>query len=187
MLKKAKRFAVRRARKVHDAGGIVDDYYASELVEDVLGDILEGVLPWNPEHERLADYVKRSIKSRARHDAARALRFQHESLDTSDLEAAHATLAAADAALLAAREASAATVTLAEDAFGELVELAAEDVEVMAVLGAFARGATSKADVMLVTQLSDTEYHSARSRLDRLVAKLSYNAQPSRRKLKKGA
>jgi len=44
LLKKAKRFAERRARWVGHAGGVVDDYYVRELVEDVPSDTSVGVL-----------------------------------------------------------------------------------------------------------------------------------------------
>jgi hypothetical protein len=187
LLKKAKRFAERRARWVGHVGGVVDDYYVRELVEDVLGDTSVGVLRWDPSVERLEEHVMDAIKSRSSHDIAHAKRFPRESIDAFDPDASHATMAAVDAVLLLRREASRDTAALAETALVELRELAAEDRVVLQLLDAFATGATTKADVMLLTGMSDKTYHAARVRLDRLVARLSPHAQPSRRVLAKGA
>jgi hypothetical protein len=185
--KKAERFARRRARKLSLVGGIVDDYYVRELVQDVLGDTALGVLRWDPSSESLEDHVMDAVATRVHHDVVRAKRFPHASLDDGDPDVARATLAAVDAALLAEREASTATVRLAEDSFGELRELAVDDPDVLRLLGALAKEATSKADVRFVTGMSARDYHAARSRLDRLVGKLPRNAHPSRPRPKQGA
>ena len=185
--KKARRLAVRRARKLILVGGVVDDYYVEGLVQDVLGDTALGILRWDPSSESLEDHVMDAIATRVHHDVVRAKRYPHASLDATDPEASRATLAAAEAALLAEREASAATVGLAEDVFGELWELAAEDPDLLRFLGALAMGATCKADVMVVADMSDHDYAAARHRLDRLVGRLPRNAQPSRPRFKKGA
>ena len=80
--------------------------------------------------------------------------------------------------LLLLREASRDTAALAEIALAELRELAAEDLVVLQLLNAFATGATTKADVMLLTGMSDQTYHAARIRLDRLVARLLLGSAP---------
>lgn len=186
LLRKAERFAGRRARKLGTVGVVVDDDYARHLVQDVLGDTTMGLLRWDPCGERLEDHVMDAIATRVHHDVARARRFPHASLDY-DPAASGAVLAATDASLLAAREASPATVRLADNAFQELWELAEADAGVRRLLGALAGGATRKADAQLATGMSAQDYHAARNRLDRLVGRLSRDAQPSRPRRKRAA
>jgi hypothetical protein len=182
LLKKARRCAAHRARKLSRAGGHVDDDYVHELVQDVLGDTLLGTLRWDPGSKSLQDHVIDAIATRVHHDVVRAARFPHVSLDAEDPESSHVVLAAADASLLAEQLASPETVRLAEDSFGELWELAADDPEVRLLLGALADGATCRDDVMIMTGMSEQDHHAARNRLDRLIARLSRNAQPSGRR-----
>jgi hypothetical protein len=184
LLRQAERFAERRARKLRMVGVVVDDDYASHLVQDVLGDTATGLLRWDPCDERLEDHIMDAIATRVHHEVARAKRFPHVSLD-DDPAVSVATLAAVDATLLAAREASPATVKLADNALHELWALAEADPEVRRLLGAFASRATRKADVLSATGMSDQDYHSARNRLDRLVERLSRDAQPSRPRRKR--
>src|SRR3954470_3518182 len=119
LLRKAERFAERRARKLRMVGVVLDDDYARHLMQDVLGDTTTGLLRWDPCAERLEDHIMDAIATRVHHEIARARRFPHVSLD-DDPAASRATLAAADASLLAAREASPATVRLADSALDEL-------------------------------------------------------------------
>lgn len=186
LLRKAERFAERRARKLRLVGVAVDDDYAPHLVQDVLGDTGTGLLRWDPYAERLEDHIMDAIATRVHHEVARARRFPHVSLD-EDPDVSGAILAAADASLLAARQASPATVRLADNAFHELWALAEADPEVRRLLGALAGGATRKADVQSTTGISDQDYHAARNRLDRLVGRLSRDAQPSRPRRKRVA
>jgi hypothetical protein len=179
LLRKAERFAERRARKLRMVGVVIDDDYAGHLVQDVLGDTATGLLRWDPCGESLEDHIMDAIATRVHHEVARAKRFPHVSLD-DDPAASRATLAAADASLLAACEASRATVRLADNAFHELWALAEADSGVRRLLEAHASGATRKADVQLATGMSAQDYHAARNRLDRLAGRLSRDAQPSR-------
>jgi hypothetical protein len=186
LLRKAERFAKRRARELSMVGVVVDDDYARHLVQDVLGDTATGLLRWDPGAERLEDHVMDAIATRVHHEVARARRFPHVSLD-DDPDVSGAILAAADASLLAARQASPATVRLADNVLHELWALAETDPEVRRLLGALASGATRKADVQFATGMSAQDYHSARNRLDRLVGRLSRDAQPSRPRRKRVA
>jgi hypothetical protein len=186
LLRKAERFAERRARKLSTAGVAIDDDYARHLVQDVQGDTATGLLRWDPCAERLEDHIMDAIATRVHHEVARARRFPHVSLD-DDPAVSVATLAAVDATLLAAHEASPATVKLADNALHELWALAEADPEVRRLLGAFASRATRKADVLSATGMSDQDYHAARNRLDRLVGRLSRDAQPSRPRRKRAS
>ena len=178
--KKLKPFAARCARGVGKAGGVVDDYYVRELVQDVLADTRLGVLRWDPSAKSLEEHARDAIASRTYHDRGHAKRYPRESIDAFDPDSSHATMAAIDASLLDQREASLHTAALVENALMELRELAAGDSVVLRLLDAFEVRATTKADVMLVTDLSDRTYHAARTRLDRLVTRLSPHAQPNR-------
>jgi hypothetical protein len=186
LLQKAERFAKRRARKLSTVGVVVDDHYARHLVQDVLGDTATGLLRWDP-GEPLEDHVMDAIATRVHHEVARARRFPHVSLDDDDPAVSAAILAAADISLLAAREASPATVKLADNALHELWGFAEADPEVRRLLGAHASGATRQADVQHATGMSAQDYHAARNRLDRLIGRLSRDAQPSRPRRKRAA
>lgn len=179
LLKKARRYAERRARKLRQVSGLADDYYGQEIVQDVVADTFAGVLSWDPDVESLEAHVLDAVATRVHHDVVRARRFPRASLDDADPEAAQMTLAAVDATLLAAGEASPATVRFSEEAFGKLCELAASDADLQRLLGALAMGATSKDDVMFVTGMSDHEYRATRSRLDRLIQR-SPHREPRR-------
>jgi hypothetical protein len=179
LMKIAKRHAERRARKLRQAGGRVDDDYLRSLVQDVLGDTTMGILCWDPCTESLEDHVMDAIATRVHHDVVRARRFPHASIDDADPDTARATLAAADAALLAVHDASPATVRLSEDSLGELCEMVTSDEDLQRVLGALAMGATCKDDILFVTGMSDAEYRAARHRLDRLLPRLPRHARPS--------
>jgi hypothetical protein len=180
--KKAARCAARCARKLSRVGGVVDDYYLGELVQDVLGDTVLGTLGWDPGSESLEDHVLDAIATRVHNDVVRATKFPHVSLDTDDPETSLATLAAVDASLRAERQASPDTVRLAEDSFNELWELAAGDPDVRRFLEASLDGATCRDDVKAMTGMSEPDHHAARNRLDRLIGRLSRNVQPSRRR-----
>src|SRR5580765_4137612 len=84
LLRKAERFAKRRARKLSTVGVVVDDDYARHLVQDVLGDTTTGLLRWDPGGEPLEDHVMDAIATRVHHEVARARRFPHVSLDDDD-------------------------------------------------------------------------------------------------------
>src|SRR5215470_2906426 len=94
LLRKAERFAKRRARKLRMVGVVVDDDYARHLVQDVLGDTATGLLRWDLCAERLEDHIMDAIATRVHHEIARARRFPHVSLD-GDPDASSAILAAA--------------------------------------------------------------------------------------------
>src|SRR5687767_11423456 len=83
--KAARRFARSRARFVAIAGGRVDDYYVSALVQDVLTDTLFGVLTWDPATKSLETHVFDALRSRTAHDISRAKKLRHQSIDAFDV------------------------------------------------------------------------------------------------------
>src|SRR5215467_10648628 len=75
LLKKAKRYAERRARKLRQVSGLADDYYVQEIVQDVVTDTFAGVLRWDPDVESLEAHVLDAVATRIHHEVVRARRF----------------------------------------------------------------------------------------------------------------
>lgn len=184
-----RQFAAKRAAVVRWCGGIADDYYIQELVTNVISDTAAGVLHWNPQVESLEAHVLDAIWTRTNHDCARALRYRHEPVDVFDPEAPRTLIAEIEATLadgvpsLWFGHSAESTERLAR--LRELV--GADDTHVLDMIDAFEAGATTKADVIHFTGMLAKEYHAARNRLTRLVAKLSPDTASSRPRLKKGA
>jgi hypothetical protein len=177
LYKRLKRYAVRRARNVAIAGGIVDDYYTSALVQDALGDTASGVLRWDPSMKTLEAHVRDAIATRTHHDYRRARRFRHESIDVFASDAPGTVMTEIETMLHELKEDTAVDLAArATRILTELRMLAARDREVLLLLDAFAAGATARKQVMHVAGLSNTAYHNARARLGRMVAQLSYEA-----------
>jgi hypothetical protein len=176
MLQRARRYAARRA---HGVGHGSDDYYANELVQDALADTTIGVLHWDPNVKTLQRHIHDVVKMRTNYDRKRARRFPHESIDALTPDGEAATMAEVDAALLErAPDALGDSAALAAERVAKLRQLTPGDRPVTRLLDALASGATRKADVMRVAELSSVAYDNARRRLRRLVSQLSN--QPGR-------
>jgi hypothetical protein len=184
----AKRFAARRAGAVRKQGGLVDDYYVRELVQNVLADTVAGVLRWDPTIKALAEHVWDSIRTRTNHDRIRAERFQHEPIDVFDPAAPGDLLGEIEAAL--EDRAASPTPELAPwtaELLATCRRRAAGSPTILRMLNAIEDGATTRAEVMQATGMSEVEYHAARVRLGRWALKLSPHRLPIRRRVKKGA
>lgn len=175
MRMRAKRFARSRSRFVARAGGHVDDYYISALVQDVLSDTLFGVLAWDPEVISLEGHVFAAIRSRTHHDCVRAARFKHRSVDVFDSRAeASPVMTALEVSLSFDQVApSAASLAFSDEVIAQVRELAREDGVVQRMLDAIAEGATEKREIMYLAKMSPKTYHKAHIRLGRHVEKLS--------------
>jgi len=174
---RAKRFARSRARFVSRAGGHVDDYYVSSLVQDVLTDTLFGVLAWDPNTISLEGHVFAAIRSRTHHDCVRAARFKHRSVDVFDSRAeATSVMTAVEVSLSFDQFApSAASLAFSDEVIAQVRELAKEDAVVLRMLDAIAEGATEKREIMYLAKMSPKTYHKAHIRLGRLVERLSHS------------
>jgi hypothetical protein len=171
MLQRVRRYARRRARGV---GSQVNDDYSGELVQDALADTASGVLRWDPSVKTLEQHILDVIKTRTHYDRKRARRFPHESLDVLDLEGETTMMAEVEAALLdRSPEATDDPIDLTAERFAKLRQLAVDDRTVTRLLDALARGATSKADVLRLAELSSVAYVNARRRLRRLLPQLA--------------
>lgn len=170
----ARRFAAWRARAVAKEGGLVDEYYIRELVQNALADTATGILGWNPTEKSLREHVWDAIRTRTNHDRLRAKRYRHEAIDVFDPDASDELLGEIEVALAArATSANPERATLAGEWLAELRAHAAPSSGVRRMLDAFKAGATTTSDVMHFTGMSEKECDAARGRLDRLVRKLS--------------
>jgi hypothetical protein len=171
MIQGARRYV---GRCTHGVGYVNDTDYAGDLVQDALTDTACGVLQWDPRTKTLQQHIHDVIRMRTNWDRKRARRFPHESLDVLTADGEPEILAEADAALLErTHDASNDPAALATEYLAKLRQLATDDPTVLRLLDAFARGATSKADVMRFAGLSAVAYGNARRRLRRLVAQIS--------------
>jgi hypothetical protein len=167
LIEAAERYARMQSIKV----GLVrhiDGAYAEELVQDILDDTFFGVIAWDPERVSLKKHVYDAIKSRTRHAYVHSLKFRALRMDVS-----RTALAAAEAAL--AHQQQQAPDDLARvtaQILDALSELAAQDHEVLLLLGAHRRLLTRKHDIIKMTGLSSKQYAAARRRLYRLTLQL---------------
>lgn len=166
------KYASRRARMVAKSERRVGSQYAEDLVQDAIGDTWMGSLTWNPGRISLANHLLGAIRSRSRHDYTRANRCPHERFNPAEEGDAVAT--AVEASLSAARSAlpRAELVAVASRALRDLRRLTHDDADILLLLDACAEGATTKADLMRISGLSDRRYKMARQRLDRRVMDL---------------
>lgn len=184
LYKRLKIFATRRAKGVAKAGAFVDDYYASELVQDALADTTLGTLSWDPAAKSLEAHIRDAIATRTYHDRRRARRFRHESVDMLASDAPRSMMAEIEASLQSRTDhRHAELASHAADTITNLRKLAPQDRDVLLLLDAFRQGSTSRRDILRVTGLSAKAYHNARGRLGRLVAQLP---DATRRALRSG-
>jgi hypothetical protein len=180
LLKQARRYAAYLARVFGWESPANDEYYADELVQDVVTDTLLGVLRWQPPR-RLETHLWDAIRSRARRDAERAERLPHDSMDVG-ADGEPRTLAEVEAQLLAdAPQAPPETAARAAETASELSKLARGKQLLLQLLDAFASGATSKEDVMRVANMSSLDYRNALRQLRRAVEQLPCHLKPRRR------
>lgn len=169
LYERMKRFALSKSRVLRHYGQVVDEYFAEELVADVIDDTLRGEITWDPARVDLKKHVLDTIQYRIRDACKHADQFRPVSLDDEVIEN-EAGEALADAAIInedRARMAAALTATL--DA---LRALASDDPEVVRLIDAYRGGATEKSELLSVTGLTTLQYKAARERLHTLLNQL---------------
>lgn len=164
------RYAERRGRMVGHARKLDPDLYATELVQDILDDTLQGAIAWDPARVSLKKHVYDAIKSRSRHHYLRAIRLRHLSLDddfTARLVDEQTAIYTRETEIeKAERLQSVASVI-------DLVrERVADDPEMQRIFDAYDRGCVSRAEILEVAGLTKLQYDAARKRLDRLIEEL---------------
>jgi hypothetical protein len=169
------RYAAARVPMVARAGGRSDDVFAEELVQDALGDTIMGTLRWDPDKRTLAQHLIRAIRFRTKDEALRLGQFRHHALVSAGDEESSDVHPIAEEASMALGEAMPATSeqrAVAAEVMTELRRRAADDKAVLELLDAFEEGATSRDDVMHLTEMSAATYRNARRRLAHLVTQL---------------
>ncbi len=176
LIDRATRYARRRVKLIERVGRKVDPLYARELVQDAIGDTLDGTLSWDPSRASLATHVIATVQSRTRHEVVRAVRLPHRSLDDSaddnsvdgrpiEVEASHALARASRQSLDAAEAHARFAVHCLRRASGG-------DALIDRMLDAFEHGKTERREVMEWTGMSAKTYDNVRHRMVRLVSKL---------------
>lgn len=172
---RAKQYATRRLRGIGKAGGHVDDYAARELVQDVLGDTLFGVVVWSPEAKSLQQHVEDVIHSRTFHQRVRTKRYPHQRIDAFDPASEHTVARGEVEVSLTSRAAAPGfeSQMFASEVVGQVRTLAANDAQILRFLEAVLGGARGRTDVMHAASLTAKEFRNTRARLRRLVDKLN--------------
>jgi hypothetical protein len=184
----ARRFAAWRAGPVRRAGGLADDYYIRELVQDVLSDTAAGVLRWDPSTKTLRAHVWDAIRTRTHHDRVRAERYRHHSVDMLAPDAPDRLLAEIERAVATrAPTASPATAALAAAGMAELRASVEPASLADRLLDAFEAGGVNKADAILLTGMSNHEYETARHQITRRVREIHRRWASTGAKLKEEA
>ena len=166
LIEDAGRYAATQARKIALVR-VVDASYPAELVQDIIGDTMLGVISWDPERVPLKKHVLDAIKSRTRHEYVRAKKYRQVRIEDAasvDLEtalASRATESTHDARLRTSLRA-----------------LAHHDQDVTLLLDCYDRNITRKFDVIKAAQLTDKRYRAARGRLERLILALPAYLRP---------
>jgi hypothetical protein len=174
MLKRLQRFAAWWARILGGESAGNDAYYAEELVQNALGDTLEGVLRWDPKSGDLEPFLIDVIRLRARRDRKRARRHQHVSIDELGLDG---SLSSPELIEDADTIVTAMTRTMTR-----LRALSADDSLAQRFLDAVDQEATTRVEVMRIGGLTSDQYHNTRRRLARLITQLEPDLTPRQRK-----
>ena len=180
----ARRFAAWRAGPVRRAGGLADDYYVRELVQNVLADTMAGVLRREPADQTIREQVRDAIRSRSHHDRVRAERYPRVSIDPLDHDATDGVQGEVEHTL--AMRGTIAAPAVAAEAAESMAELRA-NVDPSSppgrLLDAFQSGAFTKRDVMFLTGMSEQDYQTARRQLARRVRELHRREASTQAKL----
>jgi hypothetical protein len=175
LIGRLRRYAKSRARSIARLGGpAADDDYARELVQDALVDSFTGQVHWEPAAKTLEAHVIDVIRYRTRNDLVRALHLPHVSLDTATAKQTGEYFTTEEDALAASLGAATDPElrVLVSETMAAVQRLAGGDHRVLAIVGAIERGATTREDVLALTDLSADEYHKGRIRLTALAQQL---------------
>jgi hypothetical protein len=170
------RYARKRGKMIERVGRKVDPLYARELVQDAIGDTLDGRRVWDPERTTLLAHLMAVVHSRTGHEMVRARHLPHRSLDDSaDDNSSDGRPLETEASHALARHASVPEELIAlhaRRAVEALRRASAGDTTMAQLLDAFEHGKVDRRDVMEWSGMSAKTYNNVRHRLMRLVEKL---------------
>jgi hypothetical protein len=163
-------FARQRARIIATTGRTVDDYFVRELVQDVLGDTIMGLIVWDPNRIPLEKHVIDAIRSRVRHQYVRGKKSKMRRLDElSSREHAELEQVLLDHSQIAAerqRAGAHASETI------QALRAVTRDDEVLLLLDAIENDITVRAELLTYTGLTAAQLRAARKRMRTLLNRL---------------
>lgn len=172
-LRRARRYARKRAKLVREVGRRNDPQHHEDLVQQALSDTWSGVAGWEPSETPLLDHVRDLIKQRT-YNERRSLKVRtyvslHAPMRAANDEVSGTLLTIEEQLTEAHVARRGINRVLLTDVFDrvltELHRLAARDEKARAILGCWASGISEPADVMTLTGLSDAEFGRARKRI----------------------
>lgn len=150
-----------------------DQLGPDDRLNNILMKLLDGRLTWDPDRVNLEGFLLWAISREINHEVRHATSFPHVSIDdeTRNQEQLDED---ASGALAAQRESkSEEPVEPCWSLFvREMRKHAAGDVGVLAIVDAYAKRATTRAEVMKLSGMSKTAYHAAYQRMVRVAKKL---------------
>jgi hypothetical protein len=151
-----------------------DQLGPDDRLNNILMKLLEGKLTWDPERVNLEGLLLGAISREIAHEVRHAKKFPHVSVDDESRNQERLEEEASDA-LAAQRESKhEEPVEPCWSLFvREMRKHAAGDVGVLAIVDAYAKRATTRAEVMKLSGISKTAYHAAYQRMVRVAKKLN--------------
>lgn len=150
-----------------------DQLGPDDRLNNILMKLLDGKLTWDPERVNLEGFLLWSISREITHEVRHAKTFPHISVDDESRNQERLDEEASEV-LAAQRESKREEpVEPCWSLFVREMRLrAAGDVGVLAIVDAYAKRVTTRAEVMKLTGMSKTAYHAAYQRMVRVARKL---------------
>lgn len=189
LLRRARRYAQRRVKRLREAGVTVSPKTGAELVAEAFLDTWSGLRIWDPDKCSFSMHLQAVIKKRVYRQKRRADRFPMLLLPSRE-SANDQTLTDAERALGEARR-QCCPVQLSETAATvcqELLRLIARDDEAIAILRCWEDGIVAPAAIIERVGFADSKvYHRARKRLIHAARALSSELRQSAQELLRSA
>ncbi|MBV8758200.1 MAG: hypothetical protein JO257_13015 [Deltaproteobacteria bacterium] len=150
-----------------------DQLGPDDRLNNILMKLLDGKLNWDPDRVNLEGFLFWAISREITHEVRHAKDFPHVSIDDESRNQERLAEEASDV-LVAQRESKREEPV--EPCWSlfvrEMRMRAAGDVGVLAIVDAYAKRATTRAEVMDLTGMSKSAYHAAYQRMVRVAKKL---------------
>jgi hypothetical protein len=150
-----------------------DQLGPDDRLNNILMKLLDGRLTWDPDRVNLEGFLLWAISREITHELRHAANFRHVSIDDEARNQERLDEDASEA--LAAQRESKREVPV-EPCWSlflrEMKKYAGGDLGVLAIVDAYAKRATTRAEVMKLTGMSKAAYHAAYQRMMRVTKKL---------------
>jgi hypothetical protein len=173
-------YAEKQSAKLHQLEGIHDPDYAANVASDAFVDTIDGVRTWDPSRRHLFSHLCGVVQSRIAHRVQHVTRFRHVAFhepDDGDDNTSAVSLIETEMSLRLDdhRKRPDGAVTNAElraKVYAAARELAAKDVEILAMLDAHESGALSEPEIIEHLGWTREHYFNVWRRFDRMRHKL---------------